>query len=68
MSGQRRPRRGRYTPPRAVAEGFAAMSSEARGCECDPHVELHHDGPGITRVSILHDDWCPAIGGTGKPA
>lgn len=65
MSGQRRRRGGRHTP-RAVAEGFAELSAEARGCTCDPHVELHHDAPGITRVTIAHDPWCPVVGGTGE--
>lgn len=47
----------RYTPPRSVAEGFAALSCEARGCNCAPDITLAHDN-GVVRVQVAHDVWC----------
>lgn len=48
---------------RSVLEAIARASARGRGCTCRPELELRHVD-GIARVSICHDEWCPAINPT----
>jgi hypothetical protein len=33
-----------------------------RGCGCHPDITISRYGP-IRRVTVAHDDWCPALDG-----
>lgn len=62
MSNQRRHRRRpRPAPtiPRPIVVEVVRASCAARGCTCDPDIELRHDDLG-TQATIRHDSWCPA--------
>lgn len=38
------------------------------GCEqCNAYQTAELLGPGVWNISVHHDEWCPMIGGKGKP-
>ncbi|MCZ7537801.1 MAG: hypothetical protein M5T61_19020 [Acidimicrobiia bacterium] len=51
--------------PPLVADLLAARSCEARGCTCAHEVEHTIDRDGTGRLTIRHDDWCPALQSRG---
>lgn len=49
------------TPREMLA--WAAFSADARGCTCNPDINVTETSPGIYYADIGHDDDCPALGG-----
>lgn len=45
-----------------IIDQAIAGACTIRGCACDADITIVHDGP-IRRVTVAHDEWCPALGG-----
>lgn len=62
----RRPQRRRSRFDRTKALQAAAVGAYIRGCTCDFDVTVKHDDPNLDgRITIGHDDDCPALTTTG---